>query len=371
MNILLIFFILGATNALAQDNPSQTQLKEIQGRIEELNQWFSEKLKLKREWLEEIKRADLEVQQINKKISLTNKQLKDGKASLRTLSKERLALKNKSSLLSGSLAKQLRTAYKLRQSPPLKKLLEGESMDNFQRTMRFQRYFSEAIMKTLENYHASLKALDANDALAEVVNANILKSLKSNKTQTKKLQNKIAARKQLIQDLEEENEHKTTEYKTLEEQRTNLETLIKKLLQPKLDNSSNIFLSLAGSLPKPLKGKITKAYGEKFGKNSLISQGLEISAPTGTPAVAIYRGTVVFADWLRGFGLLLIIDHGGGYMSLYGNAEILHKSLGELVETGELVAEAGNSGARKETGIYFEIRHQGEAVDPLIWINND
>ena len=107
--------------------------------------------------------------------------------------------------------------------------------------------------------------------------------------------------------------------------------------------------------------------GEKKKEDILASQGLEIRAPAGTPVKAIHTGEVVFSDWLRGFGLLLIVDHGNNYMSLYGNAEALFKIQGDQVESGELIAEAGTSGAQKEPGIYFEIRHRGEPIDPEPW----
>ena len=106
---------------------------------------------------------------------------------------------------------------------------------------------------------------------------------------------------------------------------------------------------------------------EKKQDDILASQGVEISAPAGTPVQAIHTGEVVFSDWLRGFGLLLIVDHGNNYMSLYGNTEALLKTQGDQVESGELIAEAGNSGARKESGIYFEIRHRGQPSDPEPW----
>ena len=83
---------------------------------------------------------------------------------------------------------------------------------------------------------------------------------------------------------------------------------------------------------------------------------------------AVFRGRVVFANWLRGFGLLTIVDHGGGYMSLYGHADILLKTEGEWVESGETIARAGNSGGRASTGLYFEVRHKGSARDPIGWL---
>ena len=93
-----------------------------------------------------------------------------------------------------------------------------------------------------------------------------------------------------------------------------------------------------------------------------------VEAEEGAPVQAVFRGRVVFADWLRGFGLLTIVDHGSGYMTLYGHADRLDKSVGDWVEGGEVIARAGRSGGLGTTGLYFEVRHEGQATDPIIWL---
>src|SRR6185369_730339 len=103
--------------------------------------------------------------------------------------------------------------------------------------------------------------------------------------------------------------------------------------------------------------------------SGVLWKGLFIASPTGQDVKAIAPGRVVFADWLRGFGNLLIIDHGDGYMSLYGNNESLFKQVGDAARSGETVAAVGNSGGNMDSGLYFEIRHQGVAFDPLGWVS--
>ena len=100
-------------------------------------------------------------------------------------------------------------------------------------------------------------------------------------------------------------------------------------------------------------------------------RGIDFEAPTGTAVSAVFEGRVVFAEWLRGYGLMAIIDHGDGYMTTYGNADTLHKSAGDWVEAGELIADAGNSGGRFKSGIYFELRPGGEVQDPRPWVEAD
>ena len=93
-----------------------------------------------------------------------------------------------------------------------------------------------------------------------------------------------------------------------------------------------------------------------------------MSAAVGTPVRAVSHGRVAFADWLRGYGLMIIVDHGGQYMSIYGNNQSLLKRAGDIVKAGDPIASAGNSGGNEESGLYFELRHQGAAFDPAGWV---
>lgn len=127
------------------------------------------------------------------------------------------------------------------------------------------------------------------------------------------------------------------------------------------------FESLRGHLGLPVRGRITLRFHAPKG-NRPGSKGLFIRAPQGEPVRAVAAGRVVFADWMRGFGNLLIIDHGEAYLSVYGNNESLLKRTGDAVSAGETVATVGASGGRQESGVYFELRHLGEAFDPMRWM---
>jgi len=130
------------------------------------------------------------------------------------------------------------------------------------------------------------------------------------------------------------------------------------------------FTTRHGQLPWPAAGELTARFGEPRAAGPAWD-GVFIAAPAGTEVHAIHRGRVAFAEWLRGFGLLLILDHGDGYMSLYGHNDSVLKELGEWVETGETVGVVGSSGGRDDTGVYFAIRHRGRALDPSAWCHKD
>ena len=127
------------------------------------------------------------------------------------------------------------------------------------------------------------------------------------------------------------------------------------------------FASLRGKLRLPVRGEISSRFGSSRAAGGSTGKGLFIRAAEGTEVKAVAAGRVVFADWLRGFGNLLILDHGDGYMSIYGNNQSLFRETGEEVKAGDTVAAVGNSGGNPESGLYFELRQQGQAFDPLKW----
>ncbi len=128
------------------------------------------------------------------------------------------------------------------------------------------------------------------------------------------------------------------------------------------------FDNLKGKLTIPVRGDITNRFGDTRPDSTVQWKGIFVRAATGQPVKAIAAGRVVFADWLRGFGNLLIIDHGKGYMSLYGDNETLYKQVGDELRGGDTIATVGNSGGNEDSGLYFELRLQSKPLDPLKWL---
>ena len=133
-------------------------------------------------------------------------------------------------------------------------------------------------------------------------------------------------------------------------------------------SSDQPFSRLKGSLRLPVAGELMNRFGAPREDGGLSWKGLFIRAAQGSPVKVIAAGQVVFSEWLRGFGNIIIIDHGEGYMSLYSNNESLYKQVGERVQPGDAIAAVGNSGGQPEPGLYFEMRHQSRPVNPLLWM---
>ena len=126
------------------------------------------------------------------------------------------------------------------------------------------------------------------------------------------------------------------------------------------------FASLKGKLPWPAQGRIDEDFGKSRGGTRPRWNGVLLAAEPGTPVRAVYHGRVAFSDWLPGLGLLLILDHGDGYLSLYGQNEVLLRESGEWVAPGEILGQVGSAGGR--SGVYFELRHDGKPIDPGDWM---
>jgi len=128
------------------------------------------------------------------------------------------------------------------------------------------------------------------------------------------------------------------------------------------------FSALRGKLRLPVAGELTGRFGAPRGSSGIEAKGVFIRTPEGQPVRAIAAGQVVYADWMRGFGNLLIVDHGEAYLSIYANNDALLRQVGDVVASGETIASTGASGGNEETGLYFELRHLGKAFDPLRWV---
>ena len=137
---------------------------------------------------------------------------------------------------------------------------------------------------------------------------------------------------------------------------------------PDESTDGNPFSALKGRLSLPVRGELANRFGSPRVDGGVTWKGLFIRSASGAEVKAIAGGRVVFADWLRGFGNLMIVDHGGSYMSLYGNNETIHKQVGDAVRGGDTIATVGNSGGNSDSGLYFELRHQGKPFDPLNWV---
>jgi septal ring factor EnvC (AmiA/AmiB activator) len=178
-------------------------------------------------------------------------------------------------------------------------------------------------------------------------------------------------RRRVLERVAGEIRHSRKEIKVLRADATRLSRLVEELarLAP-AQARKEPFSKLRGKLSLPVRGELTGRFGAPRGAAGMEAKGVFIRAREGEPVRAVAGGQVVYAEWMRGFGNLLILDHGEAYLSIYANAESLLKQVGDRVSSGEAVATTGASGGNEQTGLYFEMRHLGRAFDPLRWVKS-
>jgi len=270
------------------------------------------------------------------------------------------------------LAAEARAAYVMGRQQQVKLLLNQEQPAAIGRALVYFGYLSRARLQQIEAVHTTLQQLrDLEQAIGDK-NRELSELRLSQEQQTRQLQDQKRSREELLVALASELESQGSELKRLKNNEQQLEKLIASLQQvlddiPAEAGKRGAFSTLKGKLRWPTHGELVHRFGTQRGSSGLKWQGVLIAAPEGGKVRAISAGRVVFADWMRGFGLLLIIEHGEGYMSLYGHNQALYKEVGEWVDTGDVVATLGASGGQQEPGLYFELRHKGRPVDPVKW----
>ena len=278
-----------------------------------------------------------------------------------TLATQRIRLKNLmySSYLTG------RTEY-------FKLLLNQEDPRLLGRTMAYYRYLSRARVNDILAVQELLAELNQLKTELEREYGE-LKALESNQLSQRELLDLAREeRTGLLTELEQQIGSEQEELSQLTQKAARLERLLEDLRNAMSDlpaegTFNQRFDTMRGKLPLPVRGSISARFGQAKRGTGISWEGIFMDAREGTKVQSIFSGRVAFADWLRGFGLLLILDHSDGYMSLYSHNQILYKEVGEWVNVGEVIAQVGSSGGLKKSGLYFEIRHNGEPHDPLIW----
>lgn len=359
---------LSAPAAEDQRVDTRKALDSVVKRLNALDVWFSDAEKQRVRWLNDVFAKDKEVAAISEAVEQARIDLANVIASLEGLQAERRRLQAQRNSQASKIGEHLAAAYRMNGQDFVKLLLNQESPDTFDRIMRYHRYFSDARLVTLQEYQTTLDELANNQvALEEQARRQQARQTELAARQAA-LVNQRDQRKALIAELDAEAEGKASERDRLTADRARLEQLLAELMRRASELDGGQFLARKGSLPWPLRGPVRSTFGTPRADGRLVWHGMVVAAEEGTPVTAVYRGRVIFADWLRGFGLLTIIDHGSGFMTLYGHADSLTKTVGDLVESGEVVARAGRSGGQSSSGLYFEVRQKGTARDPLGWL---
>jgi septal ring factor EnvC (AmiA/AmiB activator) len=267
------------------------------------------------------------------------------------------------------LAGQLRAAYLIGRQEPLKLLLNQKDPARAGRMFVYYSYFGRSRaeqIRVIEDNVAQLERLD--DELA-AEDAKLAGLEKQQRAQLSEVEQARSHRTLILASLEAESHTRVQNLEKLRSQQGGLEKLLRELrraMEKYPVDSNDAFAHLRGKLAWPVGGHVVARFGESRA-GGVKWDGVLVATERGAPVRAVYQGRIIYADWLPGLGLLTIVDHGDGYMSLYGHNERLYKAVGEKVSAGDSIASAGDSGGSTRPELYFEIRKSGKPVDPRPW----
>jgi len=371
--ITFAFFFSAAFSAQnsSLEQPSAETLAAINKAITEVQNEIARRNSERASAYQLLESTEKELLSLNNKISLVEADISQNTSEVEKLQVQRNDLLLKKDSQQDLIGKYLRSAYQSGQEEYFKLLLNQEDPVLLSRTLRYYQYFNEARSLKIEEYGTIIEAI--SNVEKDILNRTLI--LNDNRAllgrQLSSMQEKILDRQKLLDELDSILTSSSRKLEALESEKVEMELLVEELRRSianlRLGDQEQPFASMKGKLPRPVDGQFKNRWGSSYGLGDLNWEGVTIEAGAGEEIRAVHRGRVVFSDWFSSSGLLLIIDHGDGYMSLYAHNQELYKEVGEWVVGGDIIAAVGNTGGEASYGLYFEIRHNGDSVNPSTW----
>lgn len=366
-----ICLLLLPSLALAVGEPqtpeeAKQQIEALQKDLKKLNTWLKEVKSERSDVEKQLESKEKDIQELLKKIQSIQDSLKQGEQQLSQLRVQQKSLQLSIQQQNDQIAAQLRAVYRSGKEESIKLFLNGDNTEDSQRLVQYNRYFSNARQSLINGFITEVNDLNLVEKSIRSHRAQQAREEVALKEQRQALITQQTERRSLLAKLDKDLAQGGRKARQIQQDQQNLKDLLQRLEEALADiqipDPEVPFASLRGKLVKPL----TKL--SKLATTGIDLGGVTLRAQEGEPVHAISQGRVVFADWMRGFGFLLILDHGDGYMSMYGYNQSLLKEVGEWVGANDIVAMAGSTGGRPDSALFFAIRHNGAPLNPLAWV---
>lgn len=426
---VLLLSMLGAAHARAEDTQeASSKLQQVKQKIQDLAHSISLGKSDRDKALDALRKTESEMAETKTGLNKVSAELNQLEAQVQNLIGKQAQLEEARERQAQALAQDIRSEYQAGQAEYLKMLLNQEQPEKTSRIMKYYDLFSRARLNHIQQYRATEAELETTKQQVQTQSVQLegLRAQLQDKQQQVALQ--VAERQKIVEKLNSELSGKDAQLKQLQTDQTSLQNVIEKIQaeekaraaaeaarkrdeearkaaqvnkknppepeQPALQgpvgqdaeidiprttgklvgddkgskNSANVPFRLAhGKLAWPTRGRVIARFGQPREQGKLVWDGTLIQAPSGSPVRAIHSGTVELAQYLRGYGFIVILDHGGGYMSVYAYNESLARKKGDRVNAGDVIAAVGNSGGQAVPALYFQIRYNGQAIDPAGW----
>ena len=412
--VVLIAFSLAASNSLAAKkiDVAKEDLGDIQHKIQQLKEELDNNQAAHKDATDALKDSETAISAANQKLHDINQKQQQNKTTLNSLKKQSININDKLGQQQQQLSDLLRQQYMHGNQSYTQLILQDKNPSEIARDVKYFSYIAKAHAKVIDDMQGNLaKVKELNNktaaALQEVADLKAkqeaekktLVQQKQEKSKVvKSLSNQIASQRNQIDKFKRDEKslsnlverlakivppvvkHKKSKKsapdETIADERPNKNSgkktekpivVASNETLPSNDFAGINFASLRGKLRLPVRGEVANRFGASREDTGVSWKGLFIKSNEGSDVKSVADGRVVFADWMRGFGNLIIVDHGNGYMSLYGNNQAVLKHVGEEVDAGDTIASVGNSGGNESNGLYYELRHQSQPFDPLSW----
>lgn len=359
---------------LAEDSPQQ-RLEDVQRNIESLRQSIDQGERELGSEKEGLKEVDRRLGRVSRSLRTLKTRIKAVRHRVGELDAQRTDQQKQLTLHRAALRAQVQERYRLGRKGELQFLLDKRGTTPDGRLLVYHAYLSKGLSRELTAVKDTLADLEKTAAEKRLAEQRLARLIDTRRHTQDDLTADEARRKGLVAKLDEWLKDKKTRLEAAREDERRLTDLIQQLgktSKPVPERpAGGLFADQKGQLQWPADGQIVAKFGQRRNREGLRWNGVTIEAAAGAPVLALYTGKVVFADWLRGFGLLVILDHGNGYMSLYGHNQSLYKAVGDEVVQGEEIASVGMSGGLVKPALYFEIRHNGRPENPQGWCRQE
>ena len=365
-------------------------LKALRARIESLKSELDQKEATQRESRDALRESERAISDASRELGALEAESHAAQDELKSLSDRRRVLGEGLEKQQAAIARMLSSRHAAGPPDALRVVLSGKDPNDAARHLYYLGVISRAAARLLGQYRMDAAELEKVSQQAAEKTARLSSIESEKRSEKQKIEAESRERRRILAHLAGDIRAGRREIKGLLADESRLARLVEeigKILtakpgagfsrrggtptdkgpEPGAEGTGGPFSSLRGKLRLPVRGELLARFGSPLTEGSGSSKGVFIRSTEGQQVRAIAAGRVVFADWMRGFGNLLIVDHGETYLSVYGNNEALLKQPGDAVSSGEPIATVGSTGGRSETGLYFELRYLGKAFDPLRW----
>ena len=308
-----------------------------------------------------FKKADEQVNHLNHQLKKTDKKLKQQHASLKDLDTQQQTLSQQLKTQQTILAKAIVQAYKIRKNPTIQMIINDQNPEKASRMLHYYASLNDKHIQSITALQLTLANLQSTAQQMKHYQEALRQSLVDQRQQKKSLSKTRAQKTSILKKLEASIHSNQQALNQLKKDKQDLDIVVKQLNRPKKKTTKHFGKH---SLPWPTHGKIVQHFGTTIKKSELRTHGIVIKSHEGDPVFAVANGKVIFAKWMSGFGLLMIVEHDNGFLSLYGRNDSLDAEVNDHVKAGDQIASVGHSGAFSQSGLYFAIRQGDKPVDP-------